>query len=252
MTTDAYDDMGSPALALDGPGLDLDLVGDYHPALVLAADASTSAYAVASRRARFTKRTLDLVAVAPLLLLLALVSPVLVLAIALTSRGPILFRQVRTGRGGRQFVMYKFRTMHRDAEERLERDPELMRTYLENDYKVPLAKDPRVTSVGRIMRKLSIDELPQALNVLLGHMSLVGPRPIVAQQVIDLYGDDIDAYLSTRPGLTGRWQVSGRSEVTRADRAELDLLYAQEWTFLGDIAILLRTIPTVLSTRGAH
>lgn len=252
MTSDAYDDIGTPALALDGPGLDADLIGDYHPALVMAAGAADVDYAVSTRWARFAKRSLDLAAVVPLLALLLLVAPVLVLAIAVTSRGPILFRQVRTGRGGRQFVMYKFRTMHRDAEERLERDPELMRTYLENDYKVPLAKDPRVTSVGRIMRKLSIDELPQALNVLLGHMSLVGPRPIVAQQVIDLYGDDIDAYLSTRPGLTGRWQVSGRSDVTRADRAELDMAYANGWTFLGDIAILLRTIPTVLSTRGAH
>lgn len=249
MTSEAYDDVGSPALALGGVTVDSDLVGAYHPLL---AGERSSDYAVATPRARFLKRTLDLVAVTPLVLGFLAIAPFLVAAVALTSRGPVFFRQVRTGRDGRQFVMYKFRTMHRDAEQRLEADPELLRTYLENDFKVPLSADPRVTAVGRVLRKFSIDELPQTINVLAGHMSLVGPRPIVAEQVLDLYSDDLDVYLSCRPGLTGRWQVSGRSDVTKGDRAQLDLEYARDWTMMGDVAILFRTLPTVLSTRGAH
>ncbi|NLV55587.1 MAG: sugar transferase [Acidimicrobiales bacterium] len=252
MTSETYDDLGAAAFAGGTIGVDSELVGGYHPILVTAVDGRAADFAVSSGRARFLKRSLDLAAALPLMLGFLIVSPFIVLAIAATSRGPIFFRQVRTGRGGRQFVMYKFRTMHRDAEQRLEADPELMRAYLDNDFKVPLAQDPRVTSVGRILRKLSIDELPQVLNVVAGHMSLVGPRPIVAEQVLDLYGDDLDAYLACKPGLTGRWQVSGRSDVTKGDRAELDMAYAREWTMMGDVAILLRTVPTVLSTQGAH
>lgn len=225
---------------------------DVHPLLASAARDSSVDYAVKRPAARWAKRSLDLVIGIPLLLLLLVVGPILAVVVAVTSPGPVLFRQLRTGRGGRQFHMFKLRTMYADAEDRLERDPELMALYLENDYKIPAELDPRITPVGRVLRKLSLDELPQILNVVLGQMSLVGPRPIVAQQVIDLYGDDMDAYLATRPGLTGRWQVSGRSEVTRANRAELDRAYAEDWSLLGDLVILLRTFPTVLSARGAH
>ncbi len=208
--------------------------------------------AVAAPRARVLKRGLDLLGAVPLMLALMVVGPFLALAIAGTSRGPILFRHTRTARDGRQFTMLKFRTMHRDAEERLERDPQLLAEYLANDFKVPLRSDPRVTRVGRVLRKLSLDELPQAINVLRGDMSLVGPRPIVAAQVTDLYGDDTEAYLQCKPGLTGMWQASGRSIVQQGDRASLDREYAETWTLWGDIVILVKTIPTVLSTRGAH
>lgn len=252
MASDAYEDLGTATLAVGSLAIDSELVGGYHPLLVTASNDRYSDCAVNTPRARFLKRSLDLLGAAPLFLGFLLVAPFLMAAIALTSRGPIFFRQVRTGRNGRQFVMFKFRTMHRDAEQRLEADPALMRAYLENDYKVPLSQDPRVTSVGRVLRKWSLDELPQVINVVAGHMSLVGPRPIVAEQVLDLYGDDINAYLMCRPGLTGRWQVSGRSQVNHRERAEIDLAYAREWSLLGDIGILIRTLPTVLSTRGAH
>lgn len=222
------------------------------PLLLASTSRTDEAMAVASGRARFLKRAVDLAGAVPLVLLLVVVGPFLAVAIATTSRGPILFRHTRTARDGRQFTMLKFRTMHRDAEERLERDPQLLAEYLANDFKVPLRSDPRVTRVGRVMRKLSLDEIPQAVNVLRGDMSLVGPRPIVAAQVRDLYGEDPEAYLVCKPGLTGFWQVSGRSSVGRGDRASLDREYAESWTFRGDLLILLRTVPTVLSTRGAH
>jgi undecaprenyl-phosphate galactose phosphotransferase len=241
-TSDHIDDLAG-ALAVPGA------TGDH---VFAPATRSDAALAVAAPRARALKRSLDLAGAVPLVLLLVVVGPFLALAIATTSRGPILFRQTRTARDGRQFTMLKFRTMHRDAEERLERDPQLLAEYLANDFKVPLRSDPRVTRVGRVLRKLSLDEIPQALNVLKGDMSLVGPRPIVAAQVRDLYGEDAEAYLVCKPGLTGMWQASGRSTVARGDRASLDREYAETWTFAGDIVILFKTIPTVLSTRGAH
>ena len=235
-TSDHIDDLAG-ALALPTSGADLYAVAPL---------------ALTTPRARFLKRSLDLVGMVPLMALLVVVTPFVALAIATTSRGPVLFRHTRTARDGRQFTMLKFRTMHSDAEERLERDPELLATYLANDFKVPLRHDPRVTKVGRLLRKLSLDELPQALNVARGDMSLVGPRPIVAAQVQDLYGDDADAYLVCKPGLSGMWQVSGRSSVGSTDRASLDREYAESWTLRRDLLILLRTVPTVLSTRGAH
>ena len=215
-------------------------------------DAPSDAYRIAHPVARALKRTLDIAGVVPLLLLLALVTPFVALAIKATSRGPVLFRQTRIGRGGTPFPLFKFRSMYCDAEERLAADQDLFESYIDNGFKVPQSCDPRITPVGRILRKLSIDELPQALNVLAGHMSLVGPRPVVPSEVFSLYGDEADAYLVCKPGLTGRWQVSGRSDVTHADRVELDLAYAEGWTLWGDVALLIRTIPAVLSGRGAH
>jgi lipopolysaccharide/colanic/teichoic acid biosynthesis glycosyltransferase len=237
--SDHIDDLAG-ALPLAGPGADL------------FTRSGETEVALTTPRARVLKRSLDLLGVLPLLLLLLAVTPFVALAILTTSRGPVLFRHTRTARDGRPFTMLKFRTMHTDAEERLERDPELLAAYLANDFKVPLRMDPRVTRVGRVLRKYSLDELPQALNVLRGDMSLVGPRPIVAAQVRDLYGDDQDAYLLCKPGLTGQWQVSGRSSVVSDDRASLDREYVEGWTLHGDILILLKTIPTVLSTHGAH
>ncbi len=215
-------------------------------------DGPADAYRIAHPLARAAKRTLDIAGVVPLLVLLALVAPFVAVAIKATSRGPVLFRQTRIGRGGTPFPLFKFRSMYCDAEERLAADQELFESYIDNGFKVPQSCDPRITPVGRILRKLSIDELPQALNVLTGHMSLVGPRPVVPSEVFSLYGDDADAYLVCKPGLTGRWQVSGRSDVTHADRVELDISYAEGWTVWRDLALLVRTIPAVLTGRGAH
>jgi exopolysaccharide production protein ExoY len=197
------------------------------------------------------KRTLDLgvtVAVLPFATVLVLVLAVLVVA---TSRGPAFYVQERVGRGGRRFRMVKFRTMVVDAEARLRRDPKLWSEYVTNHYKLPATSDPRVTRVGRFLRRSSLDELPQLLNVLRGEMSLVGPRPVVPDELA-MYGDHPEVYLEVKPGVTGWWQVNGRSGVGYPTRVDLDRAYAESWTLWLDVKILLRTPLTVLRARGAH
>ncbi len=196
------------------------------------------------------KRALDLLLVlgtAPLTVTLGLVTAVLV---RLTSRGPVLFGQERVGLGGDRFTMYKFRTMHRDAEALLQRDPSLWHDYVANGYKVPAELDRRITPVGRFLRRSSLDELPQILNVLTGQMSLVGPRPVVPKEV-ENYGDLRAVYLSVRPGITGAWQVNGRSTIDYPDRVDIDAEYVQRWSVWLDLKILVKTPIAVLSTRGA-
>ena len=167
-----------------------------------------------------------------------------------TSRGPVLFRQSRVGRDGRHFTVLKFRSMCSDAEARLRADG-LYDTYVATGYKLPVAHEFRVTRIGRVIRKTSIDELPQLLNVMAGHMSLVGPRPIVPSE-IECYGDLARCYLGVRPGITGMWQVSGRSDSSFDEYARLDLYYVHNWSLLVDLGILARTIPTVLWSKGAY
>src|SRR5690606_9616350 len=164
---------------------------------------------------------------------------------------PAVFRQERIGLGGRTFAMYKFRTMRADAEEQLHADPELWARYVANDYKLPAEMDARITPVGRFLRRSSLDELPQLLNVLAGSMSLVGPRPVVPGEIAK-YGDRAEAYLSVRPGLTGAWQVNGRSTVDYPDRVALDVEYVRTWNLWRDVTILARTPRAVISARGAH
>jgi exopolysaccharide biosynthesis polyprenyl glycosylphosphotransferase len=185
--------------------------------------------------------SLGLVAIAPILLAIGL-------AIKLDSRGPIFFRQLRVGKDGRTFLMFKFRSMCQDADRRLE----ALRTH--NEATGPLFKmrqDPRITSVGRVLRRWSLDELPQLLNVLRGEMSLVGPRPPLPSEV-EQYEDWQHARLRAVPGLTGLWQVSGRSEVPFHDMVRLDLHYIRNWSMGLDLEIMLRTIPAVLTNRGAY
>lgn len=203
--------------------------------------------AATSRRKRALDITMILLAL-PILLPLCLLIAVLV---AMTSRGGVLFFQQRIGLGGKRFRLVKFRTMLVDAEERLRSDPELWATYVGNDFKLPSERETRVTSVGRLLRRSSLDEVPQLLNVLRGHMSLVGPRPIVPEE-IDKYGDERDVYLSVRPGITGIWQVNGRSGVGYPERIDLDRAYTESWSFRQDVRILLRTPLAVLTRRGAH
>ena len=192
------------------------------------------------------KRGLD-IAVASLALIL--LSPLLLmtaLLIKVTMGGPVLFAHSRVGLNGKVFRCYKFRTMVNNAEERLrrylDRDPHVAREWEET---CKLAQDPRVTSLGQILRKASIDELPQLINVLRGDMSCVGPRPVTAIE-LQRYGARAADYLKTRPGLTGLWQVSGRNSLSYASRVELDGLYVCNWTILLDLAILVRTIPAIL------
>jgi lipopolysaccharide/colanic/teichoic acid biosynthesis glycosyltransferase len=172
------------------------------------------------------------------------------LLVAVTSRGPVFFFQDRLGRGGTPFRLVKFRTMQIDAEQQLRRDPVLWEQYVRNDFKLPATLESRVTPVGRFLRRTSLDELPQLFNVFLGQMSLVGPRPIVPEE-LEKYGTDSAAYLSVRPGITGLWQVSGRSGVGYPERVDFDRQYADTWTLALDVKILVRTPITVLRGHGA-
>jgi exopolysaccharide biosynthesis polyprenyl glycosylphosphotransferase len=197
------------------------------------------------------KRTLDLVVAGAAIVLLAPIGLAITLAIRLDSPGPAIFRQRRLGLGGRSFRLWKYRSMRLDAEEILKADPLLYRRYVESDFKLAPDEDPRVTRVGRFLRRTSLDELPQLFNVLLGDMSLVGPRPVVPDE-IGHYGAEARVFLAVKPGLTGDWQVSGRSDVVYPERAQLDIDYINNWGLGRDLSILARTVSAVLERRGAY
>jgi len=177
---------------------------------------------------------------------------ILALGMAVTSRGPILFAHRRVGRYGEMFPCLKFRTMHVDSDrilaDLLASSP-TARAEWAKDFK--LRDDPRITPLGGILRKLSLDELPQLLNVLAGHMSVVGPRPIVPAE-IERYGEFFPDYCSVRPGLTGLWQVSGRNDVSYAERVQMDVTYARTKSVLFDTWIIARTVPAVVVARGCY
>ena len=198
------------------------------------------------------KRVFDLAVTAVLALAALPVGLLIALAIVLDSRGPVFFRHTRVGRGGRPFRLWKFRSMVERADERLEkqlqRRPDLAREWALTHK---LRSDPRVTRVGRWLRKTSLDELPQLWNVLRGDMSMVGPRPIVSAE-IPRYGSRFTLYTQVLPGLTGLWQVSGRNDTQYTRRVELDCHYIRHWTALLDFRILLRTVAVVLRGRGAY
>jgi exopolysaccharide biosynthesis polyprenyl glycosylphosphotransferase len=196
------------------------------------------------------KRTLDLLVSGTAIILLAPVGLAIALAIRFESPGPAIFRQKRLGLGGRSFRLWKYRSMCVDAEEVLKSDLLLYRRYVENDYKLAPEEDPRVTRVGRFLRRTSLDELPQLFNVLLGDMSLVGPRPVVPDE-IQHYGTETRVFQAVKPGLTGHWQVSGRSNVAYPERAELDIDYINNWGLGRDLRILAGTFAAVLQRRGA-
>jgi exopolysaccharide production protein ExoY len=196
------------------------------------------------------KRGIDIVAASLLLLVLAPLFGLIALAIALESDGPILFRQSRPGLGGKRFWMLKFRTMRPDAEAILERDPALLKRFLENDCKLPPQDDPRISPVGALLRRTSLDELPQLWNVLRGDMSLIGPRPVVGPE-LEQYGEWVSTVLGVRPGMTGYWQVAGRSNIVFPERAHLDIYYVTRWSLGLDFKILALTIPAVFRRSGA-
>ena len=193
------------------------------------------------------KRTFDVVGALVLLVLFAVPLVATAVAIRVTSRGPVLFRQERVGLQGEPFTVLKFRSMVVDAESRLE---DVLGAGNVGVFYKPKV-DPRVTRVGRFIRRYSIDELPQLLNVLGGSMSLVGPRPQVAFEV-DQYDDEIGRRLLVKPGLTGLWQVSGRNNLTLEESVRLDLYYVENWTMAGDLLILLRTLRAVVGRDGAY
>jgi lipopolysaccharide/colanic/teichoic acid biosynthesis glycosyltransferase len=197
------------------------------------------------------KRTLDVVGSALGLAVAAPLLVVLALAIRADSGGRVLFVQRRVGRYGRAFSCYKLRTMCVDAEARLNGDRTLRAKYEANGYKLPVDCDPRVTRFGRFLRATSLDELPQLWNVLRGDMSLVGPRPVVPEELAH-YGAARELLLSVRPGITGAWAVQGRSSVNYPERADIELTYVRSWTVAEDLRILVRTVGAVLQQHGAH
>jgi exopolysaccharide production protein ExoY len=205
---------------------------------------------VESWRYRYVKRAFDIFCSLVLMIVLAIPGLLIAAAILLTSPGPVFYREQRIGRDGRRFRIWKFRSMYWHA-------PWLGRlagarhggTVLEWRMHKHL-RDPRVTAVGGFLRRWSLDEIPQLVNVLRGEMSLIGPRPIVAAETA-LYGDLLPFYLAATPGLSGLWQVSGRSNVGYDRRAQLDAAYVRSWSLRADIAILLRTLPAVLGRVGA-
>jgi len=198
------------------------------------------------------KRGFDVVgAIAAITLLLPLAAAI-ALAIKISDRGPVFYRHRRVGLNGAAFDCFKFRTMRVNSDEALQRhlaaNIEAAREWEETRK---LKCDPRVTPLGRTMRKTSVDELPQLLNILKGEMSFVGPRPIVAAEV-PKYGEYIGHYLRARPGLTGPWQVSGRNDVDYGTRVTLDHQYIEHWSFRRDLAIIASTVRVVVTARGSY
>lgn len=200
---------------------------------------STAASSKAKRLFDIILASILLVIATPLLLLVAL-------WIRLDDGGPVFFHQIRIGRDGRPFPCFKLRTMVVDAEARLAEMQAREGHVLFKD-----ANDPRITRPGRLLRRLSIDELPQLLNVLRGEMSLVGPRPPLPTEV-EQYETDMLRRLNVRPGITGLWQVSGRSDLSWEDTVRLDLYYVDNWSLIQDLLILARTVSAVFSSRGAY
>jgi lipopolysaccharide/colanic/teichoic acid biosynthesis glycosyltransferase len=195
------------------------------------------------------KRVIDVILAC---ILLVLTLPILLLsaiAVKVTSRGPLLFCQVRAGLGGEPFVMYKLRTMRKDALQ--ERDELVGYNDLGDVPVFKIRRDPRITRVGRLLRRSSIDELPQLINVLRGQMALVGPRPLPLDEIrADAWGESLR--LSVKPGLTCLWQIAGRTEIPYREWMQLDGYYVQNRSTTLDLKILLKTIPAVLSGRGAY
>ena len=200
---------------------------------------------------RVMKRLVDLTICVLVSPIAALVCALIALAVRLDSRGPVFYQHRRIGRNGTVFGMWKFRTMCENADAALDeyllQTPESMKEWSANHK---LKHDPRVTRIGAFLRRTSLDEVPQIWNVLNGTMSFVGPRPIVHAE-IHRYGIHFSYFIYMKPGVTGLWQVSGRSALSYDDRVKLDVLYAREWSPLLDTKILLKTLPCVFRSHGA-
>ena len=194
------------------------------------------------------RRTLDVLVSASALLLLLPLLALIALWIRLDSPGPVLFVQTRVGKGGREFSVFKFRSMFTDAESRLHT---VLATNERSGPVFKMRQDPRVTRSGRFLRRCSLDEVPQLLNVLRGEMSLVGPRPALPREVV-LYAPEQRGRLAVLPGLTGLWQVSGRANLSFEESVALDLEYVRRQSVWLNLVILARTVPAVLTGHGAY
>jgi lipopolysaccharide/colanic/teichoic acid biosynthesis glycosyltransferase len=235
----------------------IDISDGAHPAIVDLVDAESwvpddvrgTGLLAAATWQRMVKRAIDISASVAMLAVLSPLLMVTALAVGLTSRGGVFFRQDRVGQQGRRFRMYKFRSMVRDAEALRARYEDRNHHTDGPIFKIP--NDPRVTRVGRVIRRLSIDELPQLFNVIRGDMSLVGPRPPLPVE-FDRYDQRELQRVLVRPGLTCIWQVSGRSEVDFDRWIDMDLEYIRHWDLRLDLRLLLKSVPAVISGRGAY
>jgi lipopolysaccharide/colanic/teichoic acid biosynthesis glycosyltransferase len=202
---------------------------------------------ILSRSSRALKRSMDVVGASGLLLLCAPLLAAIAIASKLDSRGPVLYRQRRVGRSGRPFELLKFRTMEGGADALVQ---ELM-SQSTDEHWLKLEDDPRITRIGRLLRSTSLDELPQLVNVLMGDMSLVGPRPLVEVEDSRINGWG-RCRLDLMPGITGSWQVLGRTNIPFDEMVKLDYLYVTNWSLWRDIRLVLKTLPAVLTRRGAN
>ena len=202
----------------------------------------------AGRAGGLQKRLFDLVLASAALVVLCPLLLVVALVVKLQDGGPVFFRQARIGRGGRSFGMIKVRSMVMDAEERLAEVTELNES---DGVLFKMREDPRITRAGRFLRRYSVDELPQLVNVIRGDMSLVGPRPPLPAEV-NKYAIDVHRRLLVRPGLTGLWQVSGRSGLSWDESVRLDLYYVDNWSMMSDLVIVAKTVKAVLGKSGAY
>ncbi|MBB3521984.1 sugar transferase [Rhizobium redzepovicii] len=201
---------------------------------------------------RSVKRALDLLLAITALILLSPLLLLVAMIVKFSDRGPVFYSHTRIGFGGAPFGCLKFRTMKTDASAQLAellQNSAAARSEWEATRK--LKDDPRITAVGDILRRSSLDELPQLFNVLRGEMSLVGPRPITAEE-LPRYGEHIWAYMAVRPGLTGHWQTSGRNDVSYEHRVSLDVHYLNNWSLGRDLIIIAKTIPALFSQRGSY
>ena len=197
---------------------------------------------------KMVKRIMDIVLSLIALVLLSPIFLIIALAIKLESKGPVFFKHTRIGKNGKIIKIYKFRSMVENAEDLIKKfTPEQMKEYKEN-YK--LTNDPRITKVGKVLRKTSLDELPQLINIIKGELSIIGPRPVV-QEELEKYGQNAQKFLSITPGLTGYWAANGRSCTSYEQRMEMELFYVDNLSFKMDMKVFFKTIGAVIKREGA-
>lgn len=197
---------------------------------------------------KVVKRIMDIILSSIALVVLSPIFAIIALAIKIESKGPVFFKHTRIGKEGEIIKIYKFRSMVINAEELIKKfTPEQMKEYKEN-YK--LTDDPRITKVGKFLRKTSLDELPQLINIIKGELSIIGPRPVI-QEELEKYGTNAQKFLSVTPGLTGYWAANGRSSTTYEERMEMELYYVDNMSLLLDLKVFLKTFGAVIKREGA-
>ncbi|MBP2058110.1 lipopolysaccharide/colanic/teichoic acid biosynthesis glycosyltransferase [Lactobacillus colini] len=198
----------------------------------------------------FSKRVFDIITSSLALVGLSPVFLVIAILIKRQDGGSPFYAQTRVGKNGKLFKIYKFRSMISNADKVLKQNPDLYRKYVDNGFKLPAEEDPRITKLGRFLRKTSLDEMPQFYNVLKGEMSMVGPRPIIQDELAE-YGNRVDKLLSVKPGAFGLWQASGRSNVTYPERCDVELEYVDNASAMYDLKIFFKTIISIIKKDGA-